>query len=92
MIVKFRHKGLKQLYDEGNPSKLPASQVDKIILLLSQLDAAKAPEELNISGYGFHSLSGNFQGFYALIVNKNYRIIFRFDGKNATDVDYLDYH
>jgi toxin HigB-1 len=92
MIIKFRHKGLKQLYEEGNPSKLPAAQVDKIILILSQIDAAKAPEELNISGFGFHSLSGNLLGFYALKVTKNYRIIFRFDGKNATDVDYLDYH
>jgi plasmid maintenance system killer protein len=25
-------------------------------------------------------------------VDKNYRIVFRFDGVNTEDVDYLDYH
>ncbi|MEX8546729.1 MAG: type II toxin-antitoxin system RelE/ParE family toxin [Mucilaginibacter sp.] len=25
-------------------------------------------------------------------VNKNYRIIFRFDGQHAYDLDYIDYH
>ena len=92
MIVNFRHKGLKQLFEDGNPSKLPASQVSKLILILTRLEAAKDPQELNRPGAGLHSLSGELRGFWAVKVNKNFRVIFRFDNENATDVDYLDYH
>jgi len=47
---------------------------------------------MNQSGYDFHILKGDLKGFYAVKVSGNWRIIFRLDGENATDVDYLDYH
>ncbi|HBT94196.1 MAG TPA: Killer protein, partial [Chitinophagaceae bacterium] len=31
-------------------------------------------------------------GFWSITVKENWRIIFKFDGKNIIDVDYLDYH
>ena len=39
-----------------------------------------------------HKLTGEFKDFWSLKVNKNYRIIFRWDGHNAYDLDYIDYH
>ncbi len=30
--------------------------------------------------------------YWSIKVNKNYRIIFQFDGQHVYDVDYLDYH
>ena len=47
---------------------------------------------MNQPGSNFHSLSGALEGSYAVKVSGNYRIIFRFDGENAYDVDYTDYH
>jgi proteic killer suppression protein len=47
---------------------------------------------MNAPGYGLHQLSGDLAGFWAVKVDKNYRIVFRFDGVNVLDVDYLDYH
>jgi integrase len=40
----------------------------------------------------FHKLSGSLKEFNSVIVNKNWRIIFKFEGQNAVLVDYLYYH
>jgi proteic killer suppression protein len=50
------------------------------------------PEEMNVPGYGLHPLKGDQKGFWAVKVDKNYRIIFRFKDENVRDVDYIDYH
>ncbi|GAA4309457.1 type II toxin-antitoxin system RelE/ParE family toxin [Compostibacter hankyongensis] len=92
MIGSIRHKGLKRFYEKGDVSKLNASHVSKIRLILTRLDAAATPEELNVPGYGFHQLKGDLKNFWAVKVDKNFRIIFRFEGENAQDVDYIDYH
>ncbi|MGN6985908.1 type II toxin-antitoxin system RelE/ParE family toxin [Neisseria sp. P0008.S010] len=39
-----------------------------------------------------HALKGNLAGFWAVSVSGNWRVIFRFDGANASDVDLVDYH
>ena len=92
MIVSYRHKGLELYATKGDRSKLQQNHVAKIKTILTRLDAAKSAQTMNQPGYGFHSLSGNLEGFYAVKVSGNYRIIFRFEGENAHDVDYIDYH
>jgi proteic killer suppression protein len=47
---------------------------------------------MNQAGYYFHALKGDLKGFYSVRVSGNWRIIFRFEGENAVDVDYIDYH
>lgn len=92
MIGSFRHKGLKQLYEKGDASKLQAQHVSKIRLILTRLDAAALADEMNVPGYGLHRLKGELKDFWSVKVDKNFRIIFRFEGENAVDVDYIDYH
>jgi len=41
---------------------------------------------------GLHPLQGDLKGYYALWVSGNWRVTFRFDGRDVTDVNYLDYH
>lgn len=92
MILNYRHKGLELYATKGDPSKLNPAHITKIRLILTRLDAASNPEEMNQVGYGFHSLKGDLKGFYSVKVSGNWRIIFRFEGENAVDIDYLDYH
>jgi len=92
MIVSFRHKGLKLFYEKGDASKLPSKYISKIRLILTRLDAARTPEELNVPGYGLHQLKGSLKAFWSVKVDKNYRIIFRIENENTEDVDYIDYH
>ncbi len=92
MIIGFRHKGLKLYCEKGNNSRLAAQQTAKIRLILTRLEASTIPEQINAPGYKFHSLSGDLKRFYSVRVTENYRITFRFEGENVTDVDYTDYH
>lgn len=77
---------------KGDRSKLNQVHIAKIRLILTRLDAAASPEQMNQLGYAFHALKGNLSGFYSVKVSGNYRIIFRFEGNDAFDVDYIDYH
>lgn len=47
---------------------------------------------MDLPGYRLHPMKGEYDGFYAVEVSGNWRVVFRFDGDDATDVDYLDYH
>lgn len=43
-------------------------------------------------GFGLHELKGDRTGTWAIKVNKNWRITFRFVAGEAYDVDLEDYH
>jgi 3-oxoacyl-[acyl-carrier protein] reductase len=60
--------------------------------ILSRLDIAEEPADLDLPGYGLHSLRGNLKGFWSVTVSRNWRIIFRFEGRDATEIDFMDYH
>ncbi len=92
VIISIQHKGLKMLWEKDNPTRLPPGQVRKIRMILTLLDAAKTVEDMNYPGSGLHPLKGSLNGFYAVTVTGNYRIIFRFENGDAELLDYLDYH
>jgi toxin HigB-1 len=45
-----------------------------------------------LPGARLHPLKGSLRGFFAVDVSGNWRIIFRFEEQDATDVDLTDYH
>ncbi len=92
MIESFKHKGLKRLYEDGDPSGLRADMVEKIENILTLLDMAKAPDTLNAPSLCLYPLKGEFKGFWNVTVRANWRIIFRFRNGNAQDVELIDYH
>jgi len=47
---------------------------------------------MNAPGWRLHPLQGRLQGFHAVTVNANWRVIFRLEAGSAWDVDYVDYH
>ncbi len=92
MIVSFRHRGLKRLYERGDRSRVSPQLVDQAEDILGLLDLAKDPEDMDLPGYRLHRLRGNLRGFWSITVSGNWRIVFRFDGGNALDIDLIDYH
>ncbi|GAC1310749.1 MAG: type II toxin-antitoxin system RelE/ParE family toxin [Mucilaginibacter sp.] len=92
MIVSIRHKGLRLYFEKGDASKIQPQHVNKIRLILTRLHAAKVIGDMNIPGYALHQLAGEMNGFWAVKVDKNYRIIFQFIAEDVYEVDYLDYH
>ncbi len=92
MIWSFRHKGLKLLFEDANRSKVKASDVGKIGRILARLNEAEDVRDMALPGYKLHPLKGDLAGFWSVWVFGNWRIIFRFEGVNAHDVDLIDYH
>jgi proteic killer suppression protein len=92
MIESFRHKGLKQLYEEDDSRKLPPDMVERIRDILTALDAADRIESLNRPSLRLHALKGQLKGFWAVTVRANWRIVFRFRDGSVLDVDFVDYH
>jgi len=61
-------------------------------LILADLDAAESVEHLRQPGCRLHELRGTLNGFYAVEVSGNWRIVFRFVAGRACDIDMVDYH
>ncbi len=66
MILSFRSRALKRFWERDDRGKLPAERIERIGMILDRLDAAIAPEDLNLPGLGFHRLSGTSKGRYAV--------------------------
>ena len=92
MIVTFRHKGLKRLYEDEDRRLLPPEMMERIREILTALDAARSLEGLNRPSFRLHPLKGRLKGFWAVVVRANWRIIFRFADGKVFDVDLVDYH
>ena len=91
MIRTIRHKGLKRLFEQDDPSGVNAEHVGKLRNILATLHAARSVDHMDLPGFRLHPLKGASKGFWAVTVRANWRVIFRFDG-DAEEVDYVDYH
>jgi proteic killer suppression protein len=60
--------------------------------VLSALDTATAPDDLNLPGFHFHALAGDRSGLCSVRVTANWRITFEWDGTDVINVDLEDYH
>ena len=92
MIRSFKHRGLKRLYERDDRSGIRPDLVDTVQEILTVLDDVDTPQELGLPGYRLHPLKGDLKGFWSVTVRANWRIIFRFDGADAFDVELIDYH
>ena len=92
MIRSIRHKGLRRLFHEDDPRGVFREHVVKLRDILARLDAARTVADMDVPGFKLHPLKGEFQGFWAVTVRANWRVIFRFADPDAFDVDYVDYH
>ena len=92
MIVSFRHKGLKLLYEQADRSKVRPDIAGKAERFLTLLDVARQPADVDVPGFGLHPLKGDLKGFWSATVTRNHRIVFRFAGGHVHDINLIDYH
>ena len=92
MIESFKHKGLRQLFEDDNPRGVNPEHIRKIGQILAALYAAQTIEALDLPTFRLHPLTGNLKGFWSITVRANWRVIFRFENGKAFDVDLVDYH
>jgi proteic killer suppression protein len=91
MIRTIRHKGLKRLFEQDDPSGVNREHVGKLRNILATLHSARMITHMDLPGFRLHPLRRPMKGFWAVTVRANWRVIFRFDD-GAEDVDYVDYH
>ena len=92
MIRSFRHKGLRTLYEGNRSAKVVRNHIGKLQRVLTALDEATGPHEMDLPGFRMHPLKGKYKGFFSVWVSGNWRVTFRFEGVDAVEVDYVDYH
>jgi proteic killer suppression protein len=92
MIKSFRHKGLQQFFDTGSKAGIQAQHAVRLRLQLAKLDTAQEPVEMDLPNWRLHPLKGNLKDHWAVWIDKNWRLTFKFEGVDAILVDYQDYH
>ncbi len=92
-IGKFRHKGLKRLYEDDDGSLLPAASVRKIKAILAALQFADNLSQVEtVPGWKLHPLKAGRKGEYSITVTGNWRLTFTVEGHVVTDLNFEDYH
>jgi proteic killer suppression protein len=92
VIRKFKHRGLKALYDGRTTKRVAPEHVEKLRDILAVLERSRTPQDMDLPGLRLHALKGVLKGHYAVSVSGNWRVTFRFEDGHAVDVDYADYH
>jgi proteic killer suppression protein len=92
MITGFIHKGLERFYSTGKSSGIQASHAKRLRLILTNLDQAESPGDMDLPGLRLHELKGRRKGVWSVSVSGNWRVTFRFLGRNVEVVNYEDYH
>jgi proteic killer suppression protein len=92
MIRSLRNKGLSEIWSRGTSAKIDAKLHKRVLARLDALDAAERPEDMNIPGFDFHPLKGFDPTRYTVHVNGPWCVTFEFDGNDATQVDFEQYH
>ena len=90
--IVIKHKGLRAFFERSDARRIPAALAPRIRRVLSDLDAALQPRDMDIPGYRLHPLAGGRSGQWSVRVSGNWRIIFRVVDGVAVDVDLIDYH
>ena len=91
MIKSFNHKGLKVFFETGSAKGIQSIHKDRLVLLLVVLDAMTQIDDLQAPSFRLHQLKGDKKELWAITVQANWRITFKFEDGNVYVVDYLDY-
>lgn len=92
MIKTFAHKGLQRFFVTGSTAGIQAIHATRLRLILAMLDQTTRALDMDAPGLRLHALKGNLKGYWAVTVQANWRVTFRFENGDAHVVDYQDYH
>ena len=92
-IKSFKHKGLKNLFNKGDRSKVDPNHADKLLDIMDTMAASHHPQDMKaIFGNDFDEKKGSGVGVYSVEINGNWRLSYETENDGAVVVDYLDYH
>ena len=96
MILSFRDQATEDFYHNrstNRAARFPTNIRSTAIRKLDILNAAYRLTDLQMPpGNRLESLKGDLNGYFSIRVNDQWRIIFRWDNNNASEVALVDYH
>jgi proteic killer suppression protein len=95
MIVSFRDKWLRVFFVEDVQSRnIPPDLESRLFRKLQMIDDAMTDQDLRVPPSNhFEKLRGNLAGFHSIRVNKQWRLVLRWDGgRGEAEGVYLDDH
>jgi proteic killer suppression protein len=95
MIVSFRDGWLRDFFvSDVRSRKIPRDLETRLFRKIQMIDDAATDQDLRVPPSNhFEKLRGNLEGFHSIRVNRQWRLIFKWEGSRgeATGV-YLDDH
>lgn len=88
----IRSQRLRAFLQYGQQSGIQAIHALRLQLILAMLEQARTVNDMDAPALRLHALKGDMNGYMALTVQANWRVIFKFENGDAHVVDYLDYH
>jgi len=92
MIRKFKHKGLKELFESGKAKGVNPQHVTRLRQIIALLETSETLEDMDLPGLKLHELKGQRKGTWAVSVSGNWRVTFKMQEGDTIDVNYEDYH
>ena len=93
MIQSFADHRTEALFVMGIAYRVPPDVAARARRKLDMLHRAKSVHDLRVPiSNRLHALSRDRKGQFAIAVNDQWRICFRFEDGDAFDVEFCDYH
>ena len=92
MIKSFIHKGLRKFYASGSTAGIQKRHERNLRLILTNLDQAQEPDDMDLPGLFMHQLKGDGKDIWSVRVSGNWRLTYRFTERDVEIVNYEDYH
>lgn len=93
MIISFGSKETEMIWNGIRVKKTPIEIQNVGRRKLRMLNNSQDIKDLRVPPSNrLEKLSGNLKEYYSIRINKQWRIIFKWNNGNASDVEIIDYH
>jgi len=92
MIITFKQKALEAFHREGKSKGIQQAHATRLRKILQFLESSTTVLDMNIPGLRLHQLEPKTDGQWSVMIDANYRLVFKFDAGNAYAVEVIDYH
>jgi toxin HigB-1 len=93
MILSFESKETEKIWSGIRSNKLPGEIQEIGRRKLRMLNNSQTITDLKVPPSNrLERLSGKLKDYYSIRINDQWRIVFKWDNGNASEVEILDYH
>lgn len=93
MIVSFGNRETRKIWQGEVSLKLPLEIQNIARRKLRMLNNSQSIIDLQVPPSNhLEKLKGDLKSYYSIRINKQWRIIFKWDSGNCLDVEIIDYH